>query len=244
MKMNVAITFVLICVLCTLAGCEVQGPTETATPIQENRSVASSVVETIQGPSPSVGDVSFFYDSEWEVMRIATLVSNPSDRPIEGIVSEWIAFDENNAIVGSYKWTLPPIPANGSIPYVGGASSVHMTGTPVRAEISLIEPGLFASDYQESFRVTNIAFMSTEYLDGAYTISANAEALTDLKTSNIVGWIIIRDADGIIIGADFVLPDNLPDQLSSGTSFVLSQTVFTVLGEPASVEVSVFNAPQ
>lgn len=48
-------------------------------------------------------------DEEESVLRFVVELSNPNSYPLRGVTTEWIAYDENDAIVGSFDGTQPDI---------------------------------------------------------------------------------------------------------------------------------------
>lgn len=216
-----------------LTGC--QAPT-TETP-----AASSSKPVVAEAPSPTVA-VDWFWTDEESVFRFLATISNSSDKAIEGLETEWVAYDSNDAIIGSKKGTRPTIPAGGVLTYVGGAGSFNLSGVPARVEVRIINPGRFTSDAGPLIAVSDVKFEKDEF-GPEYTVTAKASAPVELTTEYLGACIVLKNAAGDVVGADFWAPENLPSTIPAGSSFAVEAGFITVDEKPASAEVVVFVEP-
>lgn len=174
---------------------------------------------------------------EYNLLRFVVKISNDNEYVMRDVVTEWIAYDKNDAIVGSYKAAQADIPANGYIYYVGGAGSANLSGTPVRAEIKVTTDGILTNREMPQIMVSNIQIVSRGW--GGFDVTADCVTDSDIMTVNLNGQIIIKDAEGLIINADFWRADNLPNMIPANGKFVLSKYLFDLPAVPEEAEVHV-----
>ena len=174
---------------------------------------------------------------EYNLLRFVVKISNDNEYVMRDVVTEWIAYDKNDAIVGSYEAAQADIPANGYIYYVGGAGSANLSGTPVRAEVKVITDGILTNREMPQITVSNIQIINRGW--GGFDVTADCVTDSDIMTANLNGQIIIKDAKGQFIDADFWLADNLPDMIPANGKFVLSEYLFDLSAVPEEAEVHV-----
>ena len=171
---------------------------------------------------------------EYNLLRFVVKISNDNEYVMRDVVTEWIAYDKNDAIVGSYEAAQADIPANGYIYYVGGAGSANLSGTPVRAEVKVITDGILTNREMPQITVSNIQIINRGW--GGFDVTADCVTGSDIMTANLNGQIIIKDAEGLIIDADFWRADNLPNMIPANGKFVLSKYLFDLPAVPEEAE--------
>lgn len=177
-------------------------------------------------------------DTENTVLRFVAKMSNANPYTLRGVTTEWIAYDKNDAIVGSYDGSQPDIPANDYIYYVGGAGGVNLSGTPARVEIKIKTEGLLTNRELPLISVNNIQIENHGF--NWFTVSAACVTDSDINTADLDGQIIVKNDDGEIIDADFWSADNLPDSISANGKFVLSADFFNLPAVPKNAEVYMY----
>lgn len=171
---------------------------------------------------------------EYNLLRFVVKISNDNEYVMRDVVTEWIAYDKNDAIVGSYEAAQADIPANGYIYYVGGAGSANLSGTPVRVEIKVTTDGILTNREIPQITVSNIRIINRGW--GGFDVAADCVTDSDIMTANLDGQIIIKDAEGQIIDADFWRADNLPNMIPANGKFVLSKYLFALPAVPEEAE--------
>lgn len=204
--------------------------------VQATESKYRSMIEDFKGGESEV--VWFGVDKENTVLRFVIKLSNSNDYTLRGVTTEWIAYDIDDAVVGSFDGSQPDIPANGYVYYVGGAGSANLSGTPVRVEVKIATEGLLTNRVSPQITVSNVQVKNNGY--GFYSVSAGCATDSDIKTVDIDGQIIVKDADGQIIDADFWNADNLPDNLGADDKFKVSADFFDLPAIPKSAEVYMY----
>ena len=201
--------------------------------VKDTETKYRSMIDNFKGPEAEI--VWTGVDEEWMVLRFVAKFSNPNDYTLKGVNTEWVAYDANEAVVGSFKGLQPDIPAHGYIYYVGGAGSANLSGTPANAEIKVTADGQLTNRVAPQITVENVQVINNGY--NYYTVSADCETDSDVKTVDLDGNIIVKDANGEIIGSDFWGGDNLPDTLEAGDKFKLSVDFFHLPAIPQDAEV-------
>lgn len=74
---------------------------------------------------------------------------------------------------------------------------------------------------------------------GGFDVTADCVTDSDIMTANLNGQIIIKDAKGQFIDANFWSADNLPDMIPANGKFVLSEYLFDLSAVPEEAEVHV-----
>lgn len=177
-------------------------------------------------------------DEDYNVLRFVVKISNDNNFAMRNVTTEWIAYDKNDAIVGSYDVVQADIPANSHIYYVGGAGSANLSGTPVRIEIGVITDGILTNREMPQITVSDIQIINRGW--GGFDVTANCVTDSDIITANLDGQIIVKDADGQIIDADFWSADNLPDMIPANGKFILSEYVYDLPTVPTEAEVYIY----
>ncbi len=174
-------------------------------------------------------------DEEYNVLRFVVKISNDNDYVMRDVTTEWIAYDKNDAIVGSHDAIQSDIPANGYIYYVGGAGRANLSGTPVRVEIRVTTDGILTNREMPQITVSNVQIISRGW--GGYDVTADCVTDSEIMTANLNGQIIVKDADGQIIDAEFWSADNLPDTIPADGKFILSEYLYDLPAVPTEAEV-------
>lgn len=189
----------------------------------------SSKATVSETPSPTV-EVAWF--SGDKLLRFVAPIRNPGDRAIEGLKTEWVAYDANNTIIGSFRKKQSFVPARGTLPYVGGQL---LSDVPARIEVRITDPGRY-SDSPPALEVMNVRFLKQEYGDD-YKVTAEGMVDIEVASSRLGAYIIIKNGSGEIVGADFWSPwGSLPSILSARTKFKIEELI-SVFGQPASADV-------
>lgn len=59
----------------------------------------------------------------------------------------------------------------------------------------------------------------------SYGVSATLLAHSDVKSADVVATMVLRDKSGKIVGADFALASDLPDEIKAGEKFKMTEDV-------------------
>lgn len=177
-------------------------------------------------------------DEEYNVLRFVVKICNDNDYVMRDVTIEWIAYDKNDAIVGSHDAAQADIPANGHMYYVGGAGSANLSGIPARIEIRVTKDGILTNREMPQISVSNIQIINRGW--GGFKITAECVTDSDIMTANLRGRIIVKDAEGQIIDADFWSADNLPDTIPADGKFILSEYLFDLPAVPTEAEVYMY----
>ena len=195
-----------------------------------------TMIEQFQGCTTEV--VWIGVDTENTVLRFVVKISNTNPYTLRGVTTEWVAYDKNDAIVGSYDGSQPDIPANGYVYYVGGAGSANLSGTPARVEMKIKTEGLLTNRELPVISVSNIQVENHGF--NWFTVSADCVTDSDINTADLDGQIIVKNADGEIIDADFWSADNLPDSIDANGKFILDEDFFGLPDVPKDAEVYMY----
>ena len=174
-------------------------------------------------------------DKEYTVLRFVTKLSNPNNAILRNVNIEWTAYDDSGAVVGNYSGLQPDIPANGYVYYIGGAGSAHLSGTPATVEVKVKSEGLLTNRVAPKIDVSDIQLKNNGF--SWFTVSAECTPDTEIKTTQLNGQFIVKDAEGNIIGADFWSAENLPDTINAEGKFKVSSDFFGLPAIPKSAEV-------
>ena len=177
-------------------------------------------------------------DEEYTVLRFVVKISNDNDYVMRDVTTEWIAYDKNDAIVGSHDAAQADIPANGYIYYVGGAGSANLSGTPVRVEMRVTTDGILTNREMPQITVSNIQIINRGW--GGFDVTADCVTDSDIMTANLDGQIIVKDAEGQIIDAEFWSAYNLPDSIPADGKFILSEYLYDLPAVPTEAEVYMY----
>jgi len=236
--MRLVFAIMSVVLVLTLSACQ---------PAEETNVKRKSESAPTVSPKPDPGvEVVWFWsddaDEDLPMLRFASLITNPGDRPIEGLETEWIAYDADDAIVGSYKGQRAAVPARGSLPYAGGAA-VNLSGVPARVEVRITDPGHFVDESAPAIEVSDIK-LKRGFDKKTYTVKAKAKLGPQEATSeSLSAYVLLKDASGEVVGADFWSPDNLPETLPAGAAFTIEFALIDVTGKPESAEVTAVGGP-
>lgn len=177
-------------------------------------------------------------DEESTVLRFVVKLSNENAYTMRNVTTEWIAYDKNDAIVGSHDAVQSDIPANGCIYYVGGAGSANLSGTPARVEMKVTTDGILTNRELPQITVSNVQLVDQGW--GGFDVTADCVTDSDILTANLIGQIIVKDAEGQTIEAQFWRADNLPDEIAANGKFTLSEYIYDLPTIPTDAEVYVY----
>ena len=192
--------------------------------------------------SPSIEVIYFNADPVSSVTRFVAAITNPSAQPLKGLVTEWIAYDVDDVIVGNRTKEQPTIPAGGTFNYVGGAGSLNLTGLPARVVVTVKNVGKLDAGEESAFlTVENAVLMPPEFSGGFGEATATVVSpATEVSKDSIDSTLILRDAAGNVVDADFdgeiAGPDVFPPDSKFGIKFYVSDFE----AAPVSAEIQVF----
>ena len=170
--------------------------------------------------------------------RFVVKVSNPNNYTLRDVKTEWTALDVNGYIVGSFSHSQPDIPANGNVYYIGGAGSAHLSGIPASVKVSISSEGLLTNRVAPKIEVENIQVINNGY--GMYTVSADCQSDSEIKSSQLDGEIIVKNANGDISAANFWDAEDLPDTINEKGKFKISESFFDLPDIPKNAEVCMY----
>jgi len=212
---------------------------DTIAKLTETQSMYETLIQQFQGAESEVLWVGI--DEENTVLRFVVEISNPNTYALTNVATQWTAFDKNDAIILSYENRNPNIPVGKSIYYVGGAGSANLSGTPAHVEVTLSNEGLLTEKVTPNISVSNVQIVDNGY--NFFTVTADCITDTEINAIDLTGVIIIKDAGGQIIDADFWSAYNLPEILPENGKFILSGDFFDLSTIPASAEIYVYHVP-
>lgn len=212
------------------AGAPTTAPTS---PIQQ-----TGTATTAEPPSPQV-EVAWFYSSEEPLLRFVALIRNPAAQTLMGVRTEWVAYDDAGSIVGSFEGLRPPIPARATVPYAGGAGGINLTGVPARVEVRIVDTGRYTADEAQTFQVRGVRLAPEEFSEEAeFQVRARVTTGPDeVRSSAISLVVVLRNANGEIVGGDFADPENLPDRIAPRTTFNIEVGFIRTTARPTRAEV-------
>ena len=73
-----------------------------------------------------------------------------------------------------------------------------------------------------------------------FTVSADCVTDSDINTADLDGQVVVKNADGEIIDAEFWNADNLPDAIDANGKFILSEDFFGLPDVPKDAEVYMY----
>ncbi|MHB8740572.1 MAG: hypothetical protein ACYC62_05320, partial [Coriobacteriia bacterium] len=210
---------------------------EAEAPITASSPEPAPEVET---PSPTVEVVWFWCDNDVEdpYFRFVAMIHNPGTKALVGLETEWVAYDAEGSIVGSFKSKRPMIPPGATIPYAGGAGGANLSGAPASAQVTVTNAGRFADDPPQVFAVSDVVVSADA--TNEYTVTARATSGTDeLASAGIAAVIVLKNEAGDVIGGDFWLAEGLPEKLPPGSTFKIEVPYIVTTGPAVSADVSV-----
>jgi hypothetical protein len=230
-----------------LAACGSDDTTDTgsASTTAAEKSTTTEATTTTAAEEPT-GEVIFTYFNDEPFVRFVAEIKNPADQTRVGVRTTWKALDANGVIVGTVEdGERAAIPAGGSIFYVGGAGFAKLTGTPASVEFEITDPGTVTdTPPAANATVENPTFERStfDFYDGArsydasFVIAATAEVTTgDLDTA-----VLLRDAAGNIVAADWADTDAMPSELKAGEKANATASMQVATGDPVSIEAYVY----
>lgn len=209
---------------------------EILTKVQNTESEYRTMIENFKTAEAEVLWIGV--DKESTVLRFVVKLSNPNDYTLKGIHLEWTAYDVDGAVVGNHSGSQPDIPANDYVYYIGGAGSVNLSGTPANVDVKITTEGLLTNRVSPQISVNNAQIKDNGF--SWYTVSAECMTDSEINTEYLDGQIIVKDADGQIIDADFWYSENLPDSLDANGKFKVTNDCFDLPTFPKSAEVYMY----
>jgi hypothetical protein len=237
--MKFRLVVLLLAVVLAVVGCKAPSSKAIVQPSSSAKKVAPAPVPT------ATAEASWFWsssDKEFPLFRAVASIHNPGPKALEGVQVEWVAYDAEDSIVGSYKGTEPIVPAGSAIPYVGGAGAANLSGVPARVDIRIVNPGNFVEATSTAFAVSNIQLKRES--KSVYTVKAKVRTGSDeLSSDTVFADVILRDASGKIVGGDWWFSQGLPDTLPPGSAFTVEFPLVATSGTAASAEVFATERP-
>ena len=209
---------------------------EILTKVQNTESEYRTIVENFKTAEAEVVWVGV--DKESTVLRFVVKLSNPNNYTLKGIHLEWTAYDVDGAVVGNYSGSQPDIPANDYVYYVGGAGGANLSGTPANVDVKLTTEGLLTNRVSPQISVSNVQIKDNGF--SWYTVSAECVTDSEINTVYLDGQIIVKDANGQMIDADFWNSENLPASLDVNGKFKVTNDYFDLPTFPKSAEVYMY----
>lgn len=200
-------------------------------------------------PKPSAELVWTFFSQSERFFRALVVLKNPADRAITGVQLRWDALDKDGVLVGSLPSRQPDIPAGGSIFYAAGAGSINLTGPPASLKVTVTEGGRFTDAsvsplVTEAVSFEKAAFPSLSKAPNNYRVAGNvAIGANPVPISALSVVAVLRDAQGIVVGASFVSPPNGPDSLPAGTKIRVESTSVDATASASAVELYAYVRP-
>lgn len=230
-----------------LAGCSSDNGADTAAAsTTAAEQTTTTVATTTTAPPEPTASVVFTYVNDAPLVRFAAEIKNPAAQTRTGVRTTWKVLDANGVIIGTLEDTeRPDIAAGGSIYYVGGAGAANLTGTPASVEFEIIDPGTLtdtppttsATVESPTFERASFDFYdNSRTYDASFVIAATQEVTTeDLDTA-----VLLKDAAGNIVAADWADTSTAPSRLSAGDKVNATANMQVSIGEPAAVEAYVY----
>lgn len=190
-------------------------------------------------PSPTV-EVAWFSATEDPLLRFVAIIKNPGNKAVAGIETEWVAYDANDAIVGSVRGRRPVVLAGSSLEYAGGAGGAHLSGEPARVVVTIVNPGKFVDEYMPYLSVSNIE-IKPDFGIGQYEVRATVSTgPEEIASADLEAYSVLKNASGAIVGAEFWYPDSLPERIPPNSAFALLISAIEPTEKPTSAEVLAF----
>ncbi len=245
MRVKFAVLVLMLAVGVSCTACK-PGTSQSPAAVAGSQPAAASVQA-----SPTVEAAWFWSDTdkEFPLFRSLVFVGNPGPKPLTGVQLEWVAYDASNSVVGSYKSAISDIPPGAKVPYVAGAGSGNLSGTPTKVEYRVVEKGDFVDTAVPAFKVADVTFKKTDYKmykgsKGEYEVKAKVTTgPEEMASAKLGGVVVLKDKAGTVVGADFWMPENLPETVAPGTTFTMQLPLVTVTAKPASAEVFATQEP-
>ena len=174
------------------------------------------------------------------MLRFVAVIDNPLSQTRVGVVTEWVAMEAADAIVGSVKTHQPPLAGRSTHTYVGGAGSVLLTGTPVAVSVNVVNKGTLTKEAGDTWAVDSVS-LTPEFRTGEYRVTATVTTGSrTVAAAQITANVVLKDAAGSIVGADFETPENLPAAVPPNTKFAVEFRFVSSTSEPATAEVTAY----
>lgn len=130
----------------------------------------------------------------------------------------------------------------GDTPYVGGAGAAFLTGYPVKVDLAFTSKGRFGSDVKPRPTVDGIALAKEKYAERQYTVAATVTTTDEeANPADITLALVLRDAQGKVVGADYGTADKAPPSLRAGSKIRVEVPFVEVSGVPTTAELTAVN---
>lgn len=220
--------------------------TTTAATGQAPPTTEAPTTTVAAAPEPTA-EVLFTYTNEDPLLRFAVEIKNPAGQARVGVRTTWKALDANGVIVGTLEDTeRPAIPAGGSIYYAGGAGGANLSGTPASVQFEITDPGTLTDSPPAAVATAdNATFEEDDFslYEGAreFEVSFVITATQDLETADLNGVLLLKDANGKVIGADWADTSSAPSTLKAGEKANATASVAVTTGEPVTAEAYIYS---
>lgn len=199
-------------------------------------------------PSPVLPDImvnlAFVHvDREFGTVRFVAYLSNPDDRPRAGVRVRWDALDATGALLGGIERELPVLAAGETFTYVGGAGGLILRDLPETVRLTVLRQGQPTDAMPVQIGVRDVTFQPVRSFSTRYPYHYRVRATlvigeAPVRARDVSADIVLRGADGAIVGADFESLSNVPDVLPPGTAVVITSSTISTTTPAARAEVS------
>lgn len=244
-------TLAAVLATAVLAGCS-SGETDSSATPQGTTPAATSAASPSPTPTPAPSpeptpdpqlELAWSWtDPEQTLVRFVALITNDGPDPLVGVETEWIAFDESGAIIGSFSSERPAIAPGETLAYVGGAGGANLSGVPARVEVQLASTGRFSAVDTPRLEVSDVSLEADEFAGGASEYRVQATVATGdeaVASAELDIYIVLRDDAGEVVGGDWYEPTNLPSSVPAGSTFRIDASFVPATDAPTTAEVVV-----
>lgn len=215
-------------------------PTATATPTTPP---ATPTATPEPKPAPSVDVVYFFADPGSRLLRFAAAIQNPASKAIHGLRLKWDALDAGGALVGSFSSVVSDVAASSTYYYVGGAGGALLSAVPSSVKLTVVDGGSFTADPPANFKTEEITLAPEQFEANQYKVTAAiTTGSAPVAKSKLVLQIVLKDATGKVVGANFDYPSNTPDTIEPGTKIRIESRFIRAQGKPTTAEITAYAA--
>jgi hypothetical protein len=195
---------------------------------------------------PVVTDVPWLYSSPSRLFVFVAVLRNTTPRTLDRVRLAWTAYEANGRPYRSSTGErLPPLGAYATQYFVGGASGPAMARAIARVDARATADGTDGGDAATTLRSENVQLTGATPPQGrpglSYRVTASlAVPASELNGSTLRTYVLLRDATGAIVGADWGRRESYPGGwpvLAPGTSFRFQDGDVAATAEATQAEV-------